>query len=339
MRHPWDERWTLRAASRDDVDGVVRMFNARSQRLYGANQATRDVILGWWNSPRFDLGRDTRIVLDEDDRIIAWVHVRNPGEPYVSIGCGVTLHPELERMAELWDRLYEWGLHRARDFIPLAPPGARVSVRESANAEDEPRRDAVGRAGFELVRIENTMRMDLAEPSPPPAWPGGILVRTAEIATDLPQIAAASEEAFRDHWGHVEQPSDQVLEDWRQSVDERGSRFDPTLWFLACDGSEIVGMALCRDRVADDTSRAYVESLSVRPAWRKRGIALALLHHAFDELRRRAFEGVDLEMDSENLTGALRLYTKAGMRVIRRTYAYEKELRPGVDLTTREVRG
>ena len=52
----------------------------------------------------------------------------------------------------------------------------------------------------------------------------------------------------------------------------------------------------------------------------------------------KGFKAVELETDSENLTGALRLYTKVGMRVIRQTYVYEKELRPGVDLATRELR-
>lgn len=315
MRSRSDESWTARPATRDDVDGVVRMSNARSQKLYGANQATRDVTLEWWNGLRFDLTRDTRVVLDENGRVIAWAHVWNPGEPYVSIGCGVTIHPEVEGVDGLWDRLYAWGTRRANDFVPLAPPDARVFIRENANAIDEARRKAVERAGFGFVRIENTMRIDFTSPPPTPVWPDGIHVRAADIATDLREIVVASEEAFRD----------------------RGDAFDPSLWFLACEGSRIVGMALCSDRVADDRSRAYVESLSVRPAWRKRGIALALLHHAFGELQRRGYQGAHLEVDSESLTGTLALYTKAGMHSIRRSYAYEKELRPGIDLATREA--
>jgi len=339
MQGEGDDRFTVRPATRDDVDGVVDLFNARSQRLYNENQATRDVILGWWNSPRFDLARDTRIALAEDGRIVAWAHVRNPGKPYVSIGCAVTLRPELEDVEALWDRLYAWGLDRASDFVPLAPPGTRVAVGEGANAVDAARRAAVERAGFAFTRIGNAMRIDFDEPIPAPEWPEGIDVRTIDIDQDLRHVVAATEEAFLDHWGHVEQPFDQALAEWRQSIEDLGDAFDPSLWFLAFEDGKIVGAALCDDRIADDTSRAYVRSLSVRPAWRRRGIALALLRHAFGELRRRGFVGVDLEMDSENLTGALGLYTKAGMRVIRQTYVYEKELRPGADLATREARG
>ena len=339
MRRERNGRVSVRLAARNDVDGVVDLFNARSQKLYGANQATRDDILGWWSGPRFDLASNARIAVDEEGRIVGWAHVWDPGEPYVSIGCAVTLRPEFEGVNPLWDRLYAWALDRASDFVPLAPPDARVTVGESANVDDTARRAAVERAGFELVRVGNTMRIDLDGPVPTPVWPEGIDVRIADVAEDLKRIVAVTEEAFLDHWGHVERPLDQALAEWRQSIDAREDAFDPSLWFLACDGREIVGAALCDDRVADDTSCAYVGSLSVRPAWRRRGIALALLRHAFAELRRRGFAAAELEMDSENLTGALRLYTRAGLRVIRQTYVYEKELRPGVDLATREARG
>ena len=43
-------------------------------------------------------------------------------------------------------------------------------------------------------------------------------------------------------------------------------------------------------------------------------------------------------MDSQNVTGVSRLCDRAGMRVVRQFVTYEKELRPGVDLTTRELR-
>jgi len=62
-----------------------------------------------------------------------------------------------------------------------------------------------------------------------------------------------------------------------------------------------------------------------------------LLHHTFAEFHRRGYVGVELDMDSQNLTGALRVYERAGMHVIRQSMSYEKELRPGIDLATREL--
>jgi ribosomal protein S18 acetylase RimI-like enzyme len=72
----------------------------------------------------------------------------------------------------------------------------------------------------------------------------------------------------------------------------------------------------------------------VRRPWRRRGIALALLHHAFRELAARGKPRAGLGVDSESLTGATRLYERAGMRVVREGYEYERVVRDGRELRT-----
>ena len=45
-----------------------------------------------------------------------------------------------------------------------------------------------------------------------------------------------------------------------------------------------------------------------------------------------------LGVDAQSLTGATRLYEKAGMHVDRQYANYEKELRPGEDLGTQSLK-
>ena len=66
--------------------------------------------------------------------------------------------------------------------------------------------------------------------------------------------------------------------------------------------------------------------LAVRPASRRTGLGLALLQSGFVALWRRGHTHVGLEVDSENETGATRLYERAGMKVTRRYATYEKVL-------------
>ena len=113
--------------------------------------------------------------------------------------------------------------------------------------------------------------------------------------------------------------------------------FDESLWFVAVDGKEIAGLSLCYSVVAEDPNMAEVATLGVRRPWRRWGIALALLHHSFGELYRRDKSAVTLGVDAQSLTGAARLYEKAGMHVRHRSVCYEKELRSGEDLTTQSV--
>jgi ribosomal protein S18 acetylase RimI-like enzyme len=102
-------------------------------------------------------------------------------------------------------------------------------------------------------------------------------------------------------------------------------------------GEKVVGVSLCQPKTAEDPDMGYVMSLGVRRPWRRQGVALALLHHSFDEFYRRDKFKVALDVDAESLTGATRLYERAGMREQRRSAIYEKELRAGADLSTQSL--
>ena len=54
----------------------------------------------------------------------------------------------------------------------------------------------------------------------------------------------------------------------------------------------------------------------MHPFVRRHGIATALLQHAFREFQRRGAKHVDLKVQIDNPTGALRLYKAMGMREV-----------------------
>ena len=81
----------------------------------------------------------------------------------------------------------------------------------------------------------------------------------------------------------------------------------------------------------------FVDALGVRRPWRRSGLGLALLHQCFSAFYQRKTRTVKLMVDSRNLTGATRLYERAGMRVTQLHYTYEKELRPGKELRTQAI--
>jgi len=326
-----------RPATLDDAVAATELFNARSRHFYGVDQATEERIRAWMGIPRFDLARDTRVIVDQEGELLAWAHVMDPGAPYVQIGCGMSVALSHMEDESLWDALLAWCEQRARDYIPLAPPEAQVALCLEGLTEDVDRLRAIERTGAQRVRIGNRMRIDLEERPEAPEWPEGIRLRTYVHDEDLRPLVAAFEEAFRDHWGFVETPLDEAVARWRDGIAVNADRFDPSLWFLAVDGEEIAGFALCSDEIAGDGARSELDPFGVRKAWRRRGLGLALLRHSFLTLFERGKSAVELDMDSENLTGALRLYERAGMRVIRQQAVYEKELRPGTDLALREL--
>jgi mycothiol synthase len=160
------------------------------------------------------------------------------------------------------------------------------------------------------------MEIALGREPPPPEWPAGIAVRPLEPGEEERAYAAA-DESFEDHWEHVETPFDEWLHHMA------GPGFDPAHWFLALDGDEVAGVCLCRDWTRAGETIGWVASLGVRRPWRRRGLGRALLLHAFHAFRGRGLAHAGLSVDGESLTGAVRLYERAGMHVESRFDTWE----------------
>ena len=148
----------------------------------------------------------------------------------------------------------------------------------------------------------------------------------------------AERAAFRDHRGHIEEPFEDEFARWKHQL-ENSPFHDPSLWFLALDGEGIVGFAINARATSEDADMGWVHSLGVLRHWRRRGLGLALLLHSLTALRGIGKKRAGLSVDAKSLTGATRLYEKAGMKVTHEIVIFEKELRPGRDLSVQRLAG
>jgi len=337
--------WGLRPPTLGDAAAMAEVANAASQALYGQDQVAEERVRNWLSASDRDLEFGIRLLVDRESRVIGWAEADDPGEPHVLIEARLAVHPAVADQPEAWDALLRWLESRARSFIPNAPEGTRIALTVDAATVDTPRITALERFGASRVRVMNRMRIDLGEALlQSPAWPNGVVLRTLDPEVDLRVLGEASQEVFRDHWGMVEQSVDEEMRSWREWIDSQGEGFDRTLSFLAVaphserSGCDVVaGFSLCRPNMPGSVDLGILGSLGVRPAWRGQGLGLALITHSFGEFHRRGYQAVELVVDTGSLTGALRLYERAGMRPIRQQFVYEKELRPGQDLVKREL--
>jgi ribosomal protein S18 acetylase RimI-like enzyme len=192
-------------------------------------------------------------------------------------------------------------------------------------------------AGMQNIRHSFHMLIEMEAPPPEPVWPEGIALKVFDLdKDDAAAVYRADVEAFRDHFGFVESPFAEGFERFMHFMTDEDS-YAPGLWFLAMDGDQITGICLNRKQSYEDPDVGWVSTLGVLRPWRKRGIGLALLQHSFGEYYQRGFRKVGLGVDGENLTGALRLYQKAGMHVDRQFELYEKELRPGQEISVQHL--
>jgi len=254
------------------------------------------------------------VVEDEEQRVVAVgvVRTRHP----TRIRSFNTVLPEARGRgigSELLGRLEE----RARELAGDGPEGEEVLLSIECASTNTGARRLFESRGFEHVRYFWKMGIDLDEEPPDAEWPEGIRLETARRGQER-AVFDASEDAFQDHWDH--QPHE--YEEWREWMVETET-YDPANWLLARDGEEIAGVSL----LFIDPDVGWVGVLGVRPPWRRRGIAKALLHASFRQIREAGRRRAALGVDAANPTGATQLYESVGMRVVSEAAAYRKIVR------------
>jgi mycothiol synthase len=314
------EGFATRAPEREDAEAVAAVIYASELADTGASAMSVEELLDDWHS--LVLAEEAVAVVAPDGNIAAYADVIN--RSFVTVSVYGYVHPDFRGLG-LGTYLVAWGERYTRERMPNAPENARVVVQHYVNRANENARRLLESSGYAPVRGVYVMETELHEAPPQPHWPTGISVRTFVPNRDERAAFEAVEDAFRDMWGRPRGTFERFVE-----ITGRES-FDPSLWYLAMDGDEIAGATLCKTLAGE----GWVDVVGVRRPWRNRGLGLALLRHALGEYHRRGIDKVALSVDAESITGAPRLYGRAGMRV-RESYAiYLKQLRPGEDLGMR----
>lgn len=322
---------TLRPAARDDLDAIVTLLNAAGLDQTGRPLTNAREISDNWAMASFDINSSTRVAEQPDGRIIGYIEIWDIDPVPVQNWVWGRVDPQFEAVGA-GTAMMEWAEQRLQSTVGRAPEDARVIFYSAAVSTHLPSKQLFEDLGMTFMRRFWQMMITFEETPPEPVWPANIELSSYAERDDFRAIVLADDEAFRDHWGHVQQPEDELVAEYREWIDSE-SNFDPSLWFLAMDGEEIAGICLCSRERAEYPDAAWVNVLGVRRPWRGQGLGLALLHHAFGVFYREGKQGVGLGVDSANLTGATRLYEKAGMSMVQASDAYEKELRSGHDLS------
>jgi mycothiol synthase len=299
-----------------DLDEVLALVQACDRSVYGDSDWTMAELQQEWDGA--DLAHD------------AWLAVaggRIAGSMLVyELGSGRILadgyvHPELTGLGA-GSRLLAVAEERALELTAELPPESRATI-ETAHLVGDPRAPRLlACRGYAQVRTFHRMVIDLEHARlPAPEWPDGLELRPFDRQRDGRRVHEAIEEAFTDEWGHERRDYDA----WSERVFEV-EQFDPTLWVVVWDGDEVAAASLNYRKLLGDWG--FVRTLGVRPAWRRRGLGIALLHESFRRFAECGETTAALGVDSRNPTGATRLYERAGMRVLWRADVWRKDLRP-----------
>ena len=303
------EGYSIRSPALDDVGAMDTVLLADDLVDTGQSDYDEDFVRDQWSIPGFDPAEDAWLVLGPDGAVVASGNVMPDGDERLkSWGLVHPAHRGLGIGSALLDRM------EARAAERLAGV-AGATLHHAIDDVDEAARAMVLARGSAFVRSFRHMQIDLDGPRDPGEPPPGIVIRGIDPERDLARAHAIFLEAFREEWGYRVIP----FEEWR-GLEIEIPGFDAGLWLLATEGGEPVGAlnAVVRG------DRGWIGEFGVRRAWRGRGIGSALLRRSFATFAERGLPRVMLNVDFENPTGAMALYEKVGMRVVRGFDVYEK---------------
>ena len=281
----------------------------------------------WLGYPMAGFDPGTDVVLAEVDGVLvgyAWVDWVDTTDGLREFRLGGYVHPDWQGRG-IGRRLLAWQEAHAR-----AHPAATASTRPlSFGTWASDLNVAKGRlmaaAGYATARYFFEMLRPTLDEIEVPPMPDGLEIRPmAKDRESKKQLWDADVEAFEDHWGGFDS-SDAAFEAWLVRPN-----WDSDLWIVAWDGDEVAG-AVMNTVYADDNEafgrrRGWLDSVFTRRAWRRRGLGAALVARSLVRLREAGMSEAMLGVDSDNPSGALALYERAGFAVHRRSAAYRKPM-------------
>jgi len=270
-----------------------------------------------WCKPsyRFDPSRNILFAIGQSDEEepavigasrVGWYTGANGIRLYSQVSW---LHPDWRRPG-IWPAMIQQNDRRLREIAAEHTDAPLRSLQAWATHKQTQWIAALEGTDYRAIRHFNDMLHSL-EDIPDRPMPEGLEVRPVQP------------EHMRKIWETQREVQPELFEtaaeDWTEDKYPRwleDSSHTPHLWQVAWDGDEVAGMVLNRvDEAANagrEKKRGITEHIFVRKPWRKRGLAGALVARSLRLLKELGMDEVELGVDTENASGAYRLYQKMG---------------------------
>jgi GNAT superfamily N-acetyltransferase len=221
--------------------------------------------------------------------------------------------------------MLRWNERRIREMDQEHPTHAKKVMEVGAPWVENHLKSLIEEEGYRPHKYSLVLVRPNLEDIPQLPIPEGVEVRPAKPEHHM-LIWKAEGEALREQAFYDE-------EMWSEEGLKAFSgwyNWQPDLWQVAWAGDEVVGAVL--PWIDNEENERYhrnwghTEAIFVRKGWRNRGLASALIARAMGVVRDHGASQAVLNVDSENPSGALRLYEKLGYRLHARYAQYRKPL-------------
>lgn len=321
----------IRNYRREDLPSLVTLINEADAHDKLERSTTLEELEHEMSFPTVNPETDC-FLAQAGDQVVGYTDMYvQKGDPKIdkeiALYCWGVVHPGWRRRG-VGRRLLEATYRRGEECLPeIEVP----TVRFNCNTRDveEDRKALYKGFGMRPARYMVNLARTVNGNLPPVTVPEGYRLRPFDPERDAETVWRVDNAAFRDHWGHAESK----LEEFLHVIKMPHMR--PELWLLAEEeaSGEVVGLGLNTidpDWIAQTgRQEGYLETLAVLAEHRKQGLGRALICQSLRVLRDEGMEAVHLHADSENLTGAMRLYEGVGFKTRKRYMAYRRTMREG----------
>ncbi|SDZ43091.1 Acetyltransferase (GNAT) family protein [Amycolatopsis xylanica] len=299
----------------DDTVQLAKVFAASEALDPTGEHYSADDLREEFDSPLLDLD-EASIAGWDGDRLVAYglVQRREEANPEHKMRVEGIVHPDY-REPGVAGYLADFFVRAGKRVHAKTFPDAPLELHGHASESQGWMTDVFEGHGYRRSRTLIDMRAPFETLPPVKPLPVELpLVPYEDKYEELTRLAV--NETFAGHWGSAAQSP----EGFRHNIAGHKD-FQPDLSFLllSADRDEVVAYVLSAffesDAEATGVRELYVSHVGTRAALRGRGVATALLGHTLAEAKARGFQRSVLNVDLENVNGALGIYERCGYGV------------------------
>ena len=225
--------------------------------------------------------------------------------------CFITVHPDNSRKRIYCDTWQRPGANLESTSLEISLEIARGISREfdlwiGTNSKDLGYIQALTNRGFNLLRTYHGLKAEITN-HPYPKLEDGLEMRL--ISDNEKNIWwATHQDSFSKHFGFLPRP----FEEWKAMMDKAVGIDLNARWILYLKG-QAVGFIECSD-IKKDVGAGFVDGIGVIQSQQGNGYGELMLRWAFAYYASIGRKSLELNVDTGNESGALRLYEKLGFK-------------------------
>lgn len=178
----------------------------------------------------------------------------------------------------------------------------------SVNTKDIDMRESLESLGMQVIRTYWHMKRELATGDSVPISTPGVSIRLVSGDEDMQTSWKLHQDSFSKHFGFAPRPMELWIEQNMAS-----STMDPEACFILEFEGEPAGFIQLAN-ANYHLNGGYVDVLGVAHKYQGKGLGQILLQHGINHSIEQGREFIELNVDSGNESGALRLYEKLGFK-------------------------